>query len=251
VAGARVQIAGRQWTTDAAGVVTVDAPLVPATLARVEASGFRVRETRVRGGALSLFPVGPGYDDTFVDELLFGWVDLPFLKRVAAPVYLRLAAGARGARDVIEEAAAIVSRSLSNGEADYRVLDSPPAGATVFDVSVDPGAVAPGYDAYTTISLQGGRITGGTITFARLSAATALPLAIHEVGHTFGLWHITSAGLMRENVPSLTDFTSREKTVARLGWKRSAESAGEVAPDNDAAVVGSRRRTTLGVGCLL
>lgn len=221
----------------------------PTDAVHVEAPGFLVRDTRLGSGLVSLFPIGPGYSDTFAVELLYGAPNPGLLEQAQGPITLLLDSSVAGARVEMETAADRAGAALG---IPFRVaVGGNPAGV-VYRVSLDSTLAGRGYSGWT--SWEGGaHLTGGSMAFADLTAARYVPLVMHECGHAArGLGHVsatTQIALMNPAIPpQLRDFTEAEKAV--IG-RSAMRLAGSRSPDNDLDVATSSRARTAGsVGCV-
>jgi hypothetical protein len=240
-----VTVNGVTKQTDNSGNVIFNAS--PSDPVKVVTLGFRVRDTRVGSGLVTLFPLGSDYDDEFVDQLLFEPPNLGMLQQPSGTIFYEMGEELAPARAAIVAGAAIAERAFG---IDFQVLgvgQAAPPGAEVFMLSIDPSLRRRGYTSLTQWT-GGAYITGGTIAFVELAAAQFIPLVAHESGHAgLALGHPSvQKALMNEVVDgTLMDFTHAEKTVGRLSLQRMA---GTVAPDNDVAVK-SASRSKRSVGC--
>jgi hypothetical protein len=218
-----------------------------ADAVHVEALGFLVRDTRLGRGVVSLFPIGPGYSDTFALELLYGAPNPGYLEQAQGPITLALDGSVAAAFGEIQTAAARAGAAL--GIPIDVTIGGNPTGV-VYGVSLDPTLASRGYSGWTTWE-GGAHLTGGSMAFADLAAARYIPLVMHECGHAArGLGHVpasTQIALMNGAIPpQLHDFTAAEKAVIGFSAMRPA---GSRSPDNDVGVTTSSRAGA-SVGCV-
>jgi hypothetical protein len=89
----------------------------------------------------------------------------------------------------------------------------------------DPVIVAQGAGAVTRRQVSAGSlIRGVSILFRSLDLARRLPLALHELGHAFGLSHSPRVGDMMWNGPEIYsqfDYSARERLAMVLMLQRA------------------------------
>jgi len=257
VAGASLLAGGRQLESDAAGRVTLTERLDARTAVDVVAAGYLDRVTRLRSREpIELWPERSptGLDERYSAMLVYTSTsdrDTPFagdpLYRLGSQtrqVYLVPGAELQAdsvSMEALENAAAKIGMASASQVA-YSVTKSPPAGAVRFDVWLDASASnCEGARAFTSRSLRGAEIVGGSITFCSLEASRGAT-ATHEVGHTFGFRHGPAARdvMYRSNSPMrAVDFSAREALAARLMLLRPP---GNRWPDNDRDVTTAASR---------
>jgi hypothetical protein len=257
VPGASLSIAGRQIAADASGQVTLPEQVVANTPVEVSAAAYLDRVTRLRSReAISLWPKQSptGLDETYSAMLVYGMSPgsapggdpLYRLGRQTRQVYLVPTPELQrdsAAMNALQHAADRIRIAMGGGIG-YSVNPSAPAGVVRFDVKLDPAASScQGVFAFTSRSLRGSEITGGTITFCSVDAAHG-PTVTHEVGHTFGFRHGPDGRDLMYGISSpmrATDFGARESLAAQMMLLRPA---GNRWPDNDREVTSAAVRST-------
>lgn len=232
VSGARVIVAGVAYTTNVSGQISLSTPASAGVTIDASASGFIDRATVVRSeSTITLWQVPAGVDATFVRQLVYnhGTSSEVLWRPTASVVYVQLTgdlAGDSASRSAHVQAAAMATAATS-GRVRFEVNDSPPSGSVVFTSQLNAGAAL---SAGTTVSVNGGRVTGGRIEFRSLSFSRGFALVAHEFGHAFGFGH-PSSGIMCPGI-CVNDFGQPERDVFTSMWARNP---GTLAPDNDRA----------------
>lgn len=236
VAGARVVVAGQTYTTDASGRVVIGgaAPDID-----VEAPEFLERRALPGADAFSLWPrqSPTGLDEEATARMVYGCAALAC---GSGQSLVRLAKGEAVlvpspeiqadvvAMDVLEEAARQLS-SATNGQVTM-VISTEGARPGIVTITVgidpqDPVIVAQGAGAVTRRQVSSGSlIRGASILFRSLELARRLPLALHELGHAFGLSHSARVGDMMWNGPEIYnqfDYSARERLAMALMLQRT------------------------------
>ena len=266
VPGARLVAGGRTVAGDGTGRITLPERLDANSPVDVTAAGFLDRVTRLRSREpIALWPTQSptGLDQHYSVTLVYtsasaGVTNPPLggdpLYRLGAQTrQVFLAPDVELQRDpqalsALREAAERIG-SAAGGQVAYSVTNTPPAGAVRFDVRLDPASsTCEGARAFTTRSLRGTEIVGGSITFCSVEASRAAT-ATHEVGHSFGYRHgpdprdVMFGGF---SAARAVDFGPREMLVARLMLQRPA---GNRWPDDDRELVLSAAPRTEVIVC--
>jgi hypothetical protein len=266
VGGATVVVAGRSYTTDAAGEVRLGDGVPRGSLVDVVAAGFLDRQTTIRAPESARFSLWPktsvtGLSEQTTAELVYtaGAFCCPAdvlaaqpLRRVSPAIgSFDLVLDARYAGDAGIRAAIQEAASLAGGAAGARVVFMPAETSGGFRIDVTTGPDPenrPNVAAFTERRLDAlGYITGGRIVFVMdeyLSARQPRILTnimAHELGHILGLGHSSVPGLMSVFQGTGThyaffagagDFSPIEKLVLDLMYDRRT---GTRFPDNDRA----------------
>jgi hypothetical protein len=248
VGGAQVTAGGVTRPTNASGQVNIDRISSGDTVTVETGDSYLRRLSRFTPSAptFSLWPVQPGADSTFVRELVYSLTS-DTLIRPTSGVYLILSAEMqqdRAVREFQEYSASLVNRA-SGGAIPFVVTGSAPAGAVVFNLSIDPSLSA-GTAASTRYNLNGSRITGGTIRYKTREYALDAAVAPHEMGHAYGMGHPTQLGMMHATTYDYSDFTGAESLEMHLMVLRQP---GNLYPDNDTSVTAASTPRSLEIVC--
>lgn len=254
VGGARVILAGREYTSDGAGRVTLASTVDFGSFVDIIAEGFFNRQTVVPSDGTRRFSLWPrensiGMSEEFTAQLVYtyGWSNEPEhgtsplvrIQEGAREIYLHLSAeilqdeeaNRRHVESIDEVNAAL------EGRATYVITATRPSGGVVYDVRLEQceGNVRAFFRAWTN---PAGEITRGEIVYCRLDVARATTVS-HEIGHSIGLQHtyaweeIMSPFYSRFRVDQ---FSPREALAMRLLFERPA---GNRFPDSDREVSAS------------
>ena len=260
VAGASISLAGQSqtggfiasYTTDAGGQFTLDRTVRLSATPQLEATapGFLTRSTILRADetTLSLWPASSptGLDEAFSSETVYSASTCPAVNTGQSP--LRKTASSAGAiqvslgpdlQDASAEAAhgqaiARLNAALA-GSPRYELAGSPGAGVS-FTAVIDPGhrTCTEGSEllrAAAELTFTNGSISGGRLVYCSIAAARSVSLVLHELGHTFGLYHSSSSSdVMYCTIGRPSQFSARETLVMKLMRQRRA---GNRWPDND------------------
>jgi hypothetical protein len=227
--------------------------------------GYVPRDTILRNtdAALTvrLWPLINGLGVTFLRQIIYGELEHESsrLLRPRAEVYVvpdETVAGDSKAMSSLRAAAAMLD---AVGSLPFVVTTNPPAGAVVAKVGINPGQLPEGDAAITSATFSAGDcyLTSAETSFRDLSAARYAPLAVHELGHVRGLYHVDDPDALMNHIVRATRFLPKEVVCIRMADIRLA---GQTAPDDDSAVVvtaereavageGEEVRTKRFVGC--
>jgi hypothetical protein len=272
VSGASVAISGESpsgrytqtYATDSAGELLLDRQtlLSPAPAVDVVAPAFVTRNTLLRSEAETRFSLWPKTSPTGLDEdvsatLVYSPSSCPAqstgaatMRRVSSSVRLALVGFAAGLQDQTAEDVhrTAIGRlnSAIGGAVTYDFSTTRPATGVFFSIQIDAtdstcsaGSEVTRAAAYLT--LTNGEITGGRLVYCTLVAARDFRLVLHELGHTYGLYHSSSTrDVMYCTVGRPPEFSAREALVMSLMRQRRS---GNRWPDDDrlaAAPLGAR-----------
>ncbi|HXB54531.1 MAG TPA: hypothetical protein VN461_07085 [Vicinamibacteria bacterium] len=257
VAGVRVLVDGRAYTTDSEGKIVLLAVSTGATDVDASASGFLERRTLFRSSPLSLWPkVSPtGLDEEYSARLVYNCTEAtcpsagqPLARVLRGPVFVVPSAEIRSdpaALEIHKQAAALLT-TATEGVVTYMVADAAPPGALTVSTWIDPNdpvLLQLGAGGVTRRQIDSrGAITGATVALRSRELALRLPLVLHELGHTFGLGHSPRVGDVMFNGPEiydLSDFSPRERLAVDLMLQRSP---GNRFPDSDDELLLSTNR---------
>ena len=263
VEGAAVTVAGRTYVADAAGTVRIADAAPPGALVDVTDPSVLDRQTTVANGPLGTLVLWPrssasGIDETFTATVVYtrvgaltgtGPLGAELLRRLARGVPLVVVVPTPDilADDMAHAAhAASVARmnAAARGTVTYALARDRPASGTVFVARVGPDDPSCGERvlAFTRATVRGQEITGGEIVYCSRDAPRRAALVVHEMGHTFGLWHSADSrdmmfgALIRSHAE---EFRPREADVMALMMQRRA---GNRFPDSDRGVAGASVR---------
>jgi hypothetical protein len=256
VAGAQVVVAGRSYSADAGGRVTLAEPAAIGAFVDVVAAGFFDRQTQVRSDLSMRYVLWPRRSPTGIDDdgytatIVYTSGTLTPPTPGSSPL-LRLPRGTtqvtvvpstqilgddhalprlQGAIDALNDALA--------GAVRYQISTTRPSAGVVFDSQIDPADSFcnqnPLVAAYTSSVLNANQIMGGRMVFCKLDWARST-LVVHELGHTFGLQHspLGDDVMVGRNREWADRYSAREELIMRLMLERPA---GNRFPDTDRSV---------------
>lgn len=259
ISGAQVTVAGRPFTTDAAGQFSAPDPVLADAQVEINANGYLKRETLARSDRrFTLWPDKSGFDAAFTREMVYfsGFTPDAKLTRPNRGFFVAFSPDFDSEGQAAGRDAAALITAATGGQIPFEV-GAAPAGAPVITLRINSGAgffsQNPGAAAFAEVPFLGNVIGGpnGAINFRDASFTRIRALIAHELGHHFGLGHPSAiAGLMSASVDAgRGDYSSAEKLAMRL---MLARRPGNSFPDNDRAVVGAARgRGVLVFGCEL
>jgi hypothetical protein len=265
LAGVKATFAGREYTTSAAGQVTLAEAVRFGSLVDLVATGFLSRQTTLRSTGSTRFLLWPrttanGVDETFTAQIVYTWAasepppegttTLERLREGTTQVVVRLS------QELLQDDAAHKAHVAGveavnawiGGRVRYSLSSTAPPVGLVIDTRVDPSAE----DCKDARALFDGRynargeITGGEIVYCGQDVARTGTVT-HELGHSVGLQH---SFVRREEVMApffsrsrSSVFSPREGLVMNLLFERRA---GNAYPDSDrslsAAATSARAR---------
>jgi hypothetical protein len=260
VPGVAVTVAGDTLTTDGDGGFSVARDVPPQSNVTLNAGGFLLRETTLGRAAGNRFALWPSESASGIDELLtrevvytaFG-AGAPLagaaLQRwppAQAPVDVVLDSIFEGFPDLVDAQAQAVSRvnALLGGRPEYRapVLGSGGVAPGRVYVRVDPNEPGCGRDVLALAHRYfdaNDEISHAEVVYCRSSAALRPAIALHELGHTFGLQHSSDLGDLMHIAVRAEDLMPRERAIVSLMYQRPA---GNRFPDDDRGALGSLGR---------
>jgi hypothetical protein len=259
IAGAQVTVAGRPFTSDAAGQIAAPDPVLADAPVEITAAGFLKRETLARSDTrFALWPDKSGFDQNFTREASYfpGFTQDGKLSRPKAGLFVTFSPEVDGEAQAAAGDAAALLTAANGGQVPFGIGAAPPGAGTI-TIKVNSGAAFfsqnPGASAFAEVPFLGNVIGGpnGTINFKDAGASHIRALVAHELGHHFGLGHPGGVpGLMNAAVEaSRSDYSSAEKLAMKMMLLRRP---GNAFPDNDRAVVAATpRRGVLVFGCSL
>ncbi len=243
----------RTYTSDAAGQIVLERAVYisPAPQLDITAAGFLTRATLLRSDetTLTLWPATSptGADEQFSATIAYSLAACPAvnsgqspLRKISASVdtvYVSLADNLldQGALAAHETAIVRLNDALA-GALRYELTAEPPAGAVSFVAHLDPehATCTAGPEplrAAASLTFANGNISGGRLSYCNAASARSVPLVLHELGHTLGLYHSASTSdVMYCSGGRPNRFSAREEVVIRLARQRRT---GNRWPDND------------------
>jgi hypothetical protein len=254
VAGARVSVSGRAYTSDSEGQFVLASA---SSELDIEAAGYLERQTAVSSSSrlLTLWPrLSPtGLDEDATARIVYGCGATGCA--TGTEVLMRLARGTAVlvpsleiqadpmAMQTLEEGARRLSEATL-GHVTIELATRARPGAASVSVNVDrrdPVILAQGAGAVTRRELNGGSaIVRASVAFRSLDLVRRLPLVLHELGHVFGLGHSGRASDIMwtgAEIYSLDDFSARERLAISLMLQRVP---GNRRPDDDRGTLTAR-----------
>jgi hypothetical protein len=234
-----------------------------------EVPNFVRRTTLLRvseGGRFALWPAildGPEHDERYTAQLVYTslaedappaadplWTLGGETHRVTLIVTPSLYAFEHHTADL--EAAADEMNAVLAPDLTYVVSREPPGTGTVIDVRYDEASpYCTNSLAFTRLILVGNKITGGEIVYCSPDAVTRR-VAVHEVGHTFGLRHspdpfdIMQAYAVADPSRQRPGFGDAEALTMRMMRQRRP---GNRFPDDDTQVLTSAGERSVVLSC--
>jgi hypothetical protein len=253
--GAALTIAGRSYTTDGRGEITLAENAPWDSLLDVDGPNILDRQTLVRsstGSALTVWPrtTSVGIDPHYISMLVYTSAGIAGGDDGAWPLH-RLRPGTAEVVVVPDPALQANSRSLgaheeaaarmtlaSGGRVTYRVAAARPATGVVVETKLAPEnstcrSPGPTVSAFAQNSANAaGEIFGSTIVYCDEKGIVDYPnLILHELGHTFGLQHSPEPHEVMRAPAYSSGYMSARESQAML--QLLARPAGNRYPDND------------------
>lgn len=259
VAGARVTMGPRTYQTDGGGRILVAESVPYGTYVDVVASGFLDRQTLVRreGTRFVLWPdtyLGKAaFDQAYTASIVYtsssetvpGNTPLRRLPRSATQAVVVLSDELR-ANEYANPNHVLAVNELNatlGGRFTYLLAPSRPASGIVFEARSDLSeslCASNSALAFARVTLQSGEITGGQIVYCGVRMATT-HIALHELGHTAGLFHsLDVADVMHPYRTAAERFSRGEALALSLLFERPG---GNRFPDNDRSASAAARET--------
>jgi hypothetical protein len=240
------------YASDAAGQFVLDRTVLLSStpLLDVSASGFLVRTTILRSDetTISLWPSSSptGLNDDFSSTVAYSTSTCPavnsgssLLRRTPSSVRSVNVSFDSSIQDQAAETAhqQAIARlnDATGGQPAYQFVSGVAGGVSMVS-EIDPNnATCSTGDgplrATVVLTTANGEIISGRMVYCSLGAARSAELVLHELGHTIGLYHSSSAAdVMYCSVGRPLAFSSRERLLMRLARQRRA---GNRWPDND------------------
>jgi len=259
LAGVKAILAGREYTSNDGGQVTLAESVRFGSLVDLTATGFLSRQTTLRSSGGTLFLLWPqmtasGIDETFTAQVVYTESAATEPASQGSAILRRLSEGTTQAFVVLSQqilqddrahqahvAGVDAVNAWIGGCVRYVLAGAPVAGGVVFEARVDGARVDCNSARATFFGRYNGRgeITGGEIVYCELETARTGTVT-HELGHSVGLQH---SFVRREEVMApfysrsrSAVFSAREGLVMSLLFERRA---GNRFPDSDRSVVGA------------
>lgn len=241
-------VAGQTLISDQAGQVATPLGTADGAWVDVVASGFLDRQTVLRSAEprVTLWPTSSpsGLDPDFSSTLVYSSAACPTqsapslaLRRHASSTTSVIVVGIQD--QAVEDTHTEAIRRLNaatGGVPLYSFSATSPGSGVVFTIRIDPNAAtctagSEPLRASTGLTLSNGVISGGDLTYCTLAAARNLALVLHELGHTYGLYHSSSiSDVMWCTSGRPTAYSAREALAMGLVRQRRG---GNRWPDND------------------
>lgn len=253
LAGAKATLAGREYTSNDAGQVTLGESVRFGSLVDLTATGFLSRQTTLRSTGGTRFLLWPkttasGVDETFTVQVVYTESAATEPASQGAAILRRLSEGTTQAFVVLSQeilqddrahqahvAGVDAVNNWIGGRVRYALSAAPVSGGVVFQARVDGARVDCNSARATFFGRYNsrGEITGGEIVYCEMETARTGTVT-HELGHSVGLQH---SFVRREEVMApfysrsrSAVFSAREGLVMNLLLERRA---GNRFPDSD------------------